>query len=84
MSECRSCGAEIEWVVVSKSGKNMPIDVIPTDTGNIAKLPTTDAATGNKLVEYVMQGGMLGDHRELYVSHFATCPNADQHRKGRR
>lgn len=83
MSTCRSCDREIEWVVVAKSGKNMPIDPFPVEGGNIAKLPTTDGATGNKLVEYVHAGGMLMDERELYVSHFSTCPNADQHRRGR-
>lgn len=82
MSTCRSCRREIEWVVVSKSGKNMPIDPFPRDDGNIAKLPTTDARTGNTLVEYVMGGGGLFDSRPLYVSHFTTCPDADQHRRG--
>lgn len=83
MSTCRSCEREIEWVVVAKSGKSMPIDPFPAEGGNIAKLPTLDGRTGNRLVEYVTAGGMLLDERELYVSHFSSCPNADQHRRAR-
>jgi hypothetical protein len=43
--ECRSCRAEIFWILTA-AGKRMPVN--------------PDG-----------------------VSHFATCPNADQHRKGR-
>jgi hypothetical protein len=42
---CRSCGADIWWIVTA-AGKKMPVDADGT-------------------------------------SHFATCPNAAQHRKAR-
>lgn len=81
MSECRSCHQPIEWVIVAKSGKRMPIDPDPVEGGNIAKLPDDDDETGAARVEYVAPGGMLVDDRPVYVSHFATCPQADQHRR---
>ncbi len=57
MPQCRSCGAEIEWLR-TKEGKNTPVDAKPVfiETRN-------------------------GDPIEGYRSHFATCPNADQHRR---
>ena len=90
--ERKGCGAEIEWVEVLKSGKVMPIDVGPRPDGNIRKLATTNASTGNRQVEYVkkgpgvefptLAGAVSGDPTvELYVSHFATCPHASEHRK---
>lgn len=100
MAECRSCNREIEWVVVEKSGKKMPIDAQPVADGNIVKLGSQDGESGLNLVVYdkPMPGGAelpeQGDRaafpeigiarpgrRERFKSHFATCPNADEHRR---
>lgn len=81
MITCSSCQREIEWTVVAKSGKRMPIDPVPRDDGNLVKLDARDEETGAALVEYVMAGGGLFEDRDLYVSHFATCEHADRHRK---
>lgn len=73
MSRCRSCGAEVEWAVTSK-GKRIPLDVGTRDDGNLrvmASLFPGEATT----VQYVPPGD--GDR----VSHFATCPNAEEHRR---
>ena len=82
MTKCRSCGAEIKFIKL-KSGKWNPVDpqkrtlvegegneVIITDSGEVV--------TGRfaSLDE--------GANRSGYISHFATCPNANQHRKERR
>ena len=62
MSNCKSCGAEIQWVVMASTGKTMPLNmkkktiIVMSEKGN-----------------YLAQG---------FESHFATCPNAKQHRKG--
>jgi hypothetical protein len=78
---CRSCEAEIVWVKMVVSGKNMPLDADPDpEHGNII---VTKEGYGIPLTS------LTGPSRdaakrcgvELRVSHFATCPNADQHRR---
>lgn len=66
MAVCGSCGAPVQWVK-TKAGKRMPLDVGASENGNIT---VTDG------VAYYWPPGE-GDR----VSHFATCPNAAQHRK---
>lgn len=70
LSTCRSCGALIMWCVTGH-GKKMPVDARETATGNLVLEPQPD---GELLARYVEAG--TGTH----TSHFATCPNADQHR----
>lgn len=74
MSACRSCGAEVFWAVTT-SGKRMPVDAEPVQgtEGNV----------------YIVEGdpplAVVGTHTEgpTYTSHFATCPQASQHRRPR-
>jgi hypothetical protein len=83
MSKCKSCGSEIIWIKM-KSGKSMPCNPrgihyrkqVHGDKGCMLTLVTSD---GNVVVGQVCDE----DESELfgYVSHFATCPNADRHRK---
>jgi len=78
MSTCRSCGAEIKWIKTIAS-KNMPVDpelissddlehgdVLVTEDGHVTKVD-------HSCNDYESVDG--------YVSHFATCPHADQHRR---
>ena len=67
MSECRSCGAEIEWAKTA-AGKRIPLDAESVIEGNI------ELSEGG-MVRVVRNGS--GDR----VSHFATCPNAKEHRR---
>jgi hypothetical protein len=69
---CRSCGAAIYWVVMYPSGKRMPIDAKPV--AGLIRVEIGVPDTGH------MRGK---DAEELFVSHFATCPNADKHRKAK-
>jgi hypothetical protein len=66
---CRSCGAPIEWAVTTK-GKRIPLDPGTFDEGNI------DVVDG---IAYTTGQLTTVDRRRR--SHFATCPNANQHRK---
>lgn len=81
MSTCRSCGAKIHWIEL-ESGKKMPCDpelittdeaepgdVLVTVTGKTIKIPKTDELFSLQHTE------------EGYVSHFSTCPQADEWRK---
>ena len=70
-AKCRSCGAEIIWAIHDVSGKRMPMDAVPMTVRGAFRLlerPT------NGVVDALPSG-------PLYQSHFATCPNAAQHRR---
>ena len=70
-AECRSCRAPIYWIITG-AGHRMPIDCA-VEGGS----PPTDgrSVTGDQYLPALPGRG---------VSHFATCPNAAQHRQPRR
>jgi hypothetical protein len=90
-ASCNSCGAAIVWARTEakenkdgsvKPSRSMPIDADP-DTGEMAvpgngNLVKIGVDRGQPVVRYVPAG------KGLHVSHFATCPNRDQHRKAKR
>jgi hypothetical protein len=61
------------WLMTGKS-KAMPIDAEPSADGNINISNGTAHVLGKD--ENLLLPGI-----PLYKSHFATCPNAKQHRK---
>lgn len=75
MSVCRSCKAEIVWAVSEKTGKRLPLDPIPVPTGN---LQIVGEAKGTPLVRFDLDGD-----GPKYLTHFVTCPAADDHRRPR-
>jgi len=70
---CSSCGAPIVWGI-TEAGKRMPLDKTPHEKGNVVMV---DGAC------LVLSGEALALARkdELLISHFATCPNAQKHRR---
>ena len=71
-ANCRSCGAKIVWAI-TENGKRAPFDAEPIDMrGTFALVPFADP-------ERLEAQSASGDRR--YRSHFATCPNAAEHRK---
>lgn len=76
MSTCKSCHAEITWIK-TPAGKPHPLNAapvkvwVPTFAGYFER-------TGQG--ERAVQSWRLVDG---YTSHFATCPNAEAHRKPR-
>lgn len=68
MTRCRSCNAPIEWGVTTK-GYRIPLDPGLHDDGNLMTTPAgfTVATT----------------ERPAQRAHFASCPNAGEHRKKR-
>lgn len=68
---CRSCGAEIEWVE-TRGGKQMPLDIGEIVGGNVL---LSESFFGLTVADVTAPGG--GNRR----SHFATCPNAEHHRR---
>lgn len=75
-SRCRSCGAAIIWAVTGVARRAMPLDAEPTEEGNIL------------LRDGVAVVATRADNTEgelMYLSHFATCPEAKRHRvKGKK
>lgn len=70
MAHCRSCKAPIVWVLTA-SGARMPVDAKPEK--RIVLTPDgrrPDAAPRAEVVD-------------TYVSHFATCAHAAEHRKAK-
>lgn len=80
-SLCRSCHADIIWVVTEK-GKRMPIDAEPGGEGARFRKEKV-APNGDKIVHFVKDSEMEANTAKLYNSHFVTCEFADQHRKSR-
>ena len=80
MSACRSCGARIVWAETEK-GRKMPIDFYPSSEGTIVlRYPQ-----GEKQPLAIV--GVPADafpREDRFTSHFATCPQADEWRGGRR
>ena len=77
MAKCKSCGADIIWIK-TKNGRSTPCDAKP--------IPFRESFSGGmKLVTKagdVVPGNYDGTSDDFaYISHFATCPNADQHRR---
>lgn len=84
MSRCKSCGAEIRFIKTI-SGKSMPVnaehvyykyklgakDRVVTPNGEVLPCIIYDAEKDD-----LSQAEGWG-----YVPHFATCPDADKHRK---
>lgn len=77
MAKCFSCGAEIVWALTEK-GKRMPVDAEPVADGNLELDVRTDPPLA------IVHGQPTLDGGPRYVSHFATCPNADRHRQQNR
>ena len=78
MAQCSTCSASIIWVVTA-GGKKMPINTLPVDNGNIIfDGPNPDSVRVLKKTE---QGDLFLAGKQRFVSHFATCKFARQHRK---
>lgn len=79
IASCRTCAAAIIWTV-TESGKRMPVDAVPPLLGGNVEL--IDADKSDPPIAKVH--GAATATPGFYVSHFATCAQADQHRKSKR
>ena len=73
-SRCRSCGAHVIWAK-TQSGKNIPVDLQEIVGGNLRIL---DVPSG-KFAKVIQAKPDV----KAYRTHFASCPNADGHRRNR-
>lgn len=81
---CKGCGRQVIWIK-TKAGKNMPVDTTlhcyRKDPNGKEKIVTEhgDVVTGNIVYASHEEADGMG-----YISHFATCPQAGNFKKGRR
>lgn len=82
MNTCRSCGAAIRWAK-TPAGKRIPLDAIPDRARGNVRLGFIG---GEELAIVLAPGADLEAARidgDLFLSHFATCPKASEHRRPR-
>lgn len=71
MPSCRSCGAPIIWARTVKD-KPILLDAQPHEQGNLE--------LRGRVARYVVPD--LNATTTRYRSHFVTCPQASEHRRG--
>lgn len=81
LERCRSCNRPIVWANTS-NGKTMPLDPEPSDRGNLV-VSLTDNILHAGVVRGPQRDGLRAARKPLYLSHFTTCPHADNWRKNR-
>jgi hypothetical protein len=80
LARCRSCKAAVVWAITANE-KPMPIDVLTAPDGNIVADGVGRGRFGEcPKVRYVKKGEDPGPVPR-FTSHFATCPDADDHRR---
>ncbi len=79
MNRCRSCHAPVRWAVTA-NGKRIPVDADPMAEGGNLLLSLDDPPTATVVDPGAL---MLVDDGKRFVSHFVTCPDADEHRRPR-
>lgn len=78
MSKCKSCGAEIIFIR-SLKGKQIPCNAEPVRFTYELGAPDRVVTRNGEVLPAIIgpNGAETG-----YISHFATCPNANNHRRG--
>lgn len=66
---CGSCRAEIWWGV-TRNGRPIPLDTVPTDTGNVVIEGRTSAGV---TVRVLGRNAERPANEPVYMPHFATC-----------
>ena len=72
LAKCRSCKKPIFWVV-TEQGNKMPVDSQSTADGNIIFI--------NRLAHVLRKDEVVPEGEKRWISHYATCPQAAEHRK---
>jgi hypothetical protein len=79
-AQCRSCKAEVIWADTAK-GKRMPVDATPNPAGTVVLVDQGVTNPPLAMVIHTEQEQASAPPESLHTSHFATCPNADRHRR---
>lgn len=83
---CKSCEAPIRWAVFEDKPGAFPLDPFPTVDGNISVVDWRPATNTRAIATPVcaIKPGPRAVTSYRYTSHFATCPDANEHRKPRK
>ncbi len=79
LSTCRSCRRSIIWTRTER-GKKMPLDADPVTNHDASGLFVLREMENREGPLAIAAWGLAGSEPH-YVSHFATCKFADQHRQ---
>ncbi len=84
MSACRTCGAPIIWAR-TEAGKAIPMDAEPVPVGTSPLGTFILERSGRRAnSDPLMRAPDIADVGvDRFRSHFATCPDARQHRRAR-
>jgi hypothetical protein len=78
------CGAAIWWAYTSR-GHTMPVDPVPTATGNLLVTVEGDRLYVSVAKDTDNQDDLFGAPApRRYLSHWATCPDAELFRPKKR
>jgi hypothetical protein len=83
LARCRSCGEFVIWTDTER-GKRMPVDAKPLDVTSFAgagEFVLRKRERDTPLAVAVTPAAF--EDEPHYVSHFATCPDADKWRRPR-
>lgn len=72
--KCKSCHRPMRWVITNR-GRKMPVDFDPHEDGNVV------VNQNDRAEVYGATPTVVPDGSTLHFSHFATCPNAAEHRR---
>ena len=85
-SVCKSCRAIVVWSV-TLAGKRMPLDHAPSPDGRFFVFVPDDPREPLQCANVSERSERAEEarytDRPRYTSHFATCPNAEEHRRKR-
>jgi hypothetical protein len=80
VSTCRKCPARIIWTITAATGKRMPVDEEPVPTGDFV----LEERGRDVVAHHVREKGLVVNPRaDRFTSHFVTCPEAAEFRKGK-
>ena len=82
-TKCRACGAEIGFIK-SVAGKSIPVDAVEVTYWKNPDGSKKIVTPNGEVVSADLEGDLQKATGVGYVSHFATCPCADQFRKPRK
>ena len=71
-ARCKTCGEEIIWIITS-AGRRMPLSVASQERRFVITPGTADERGRNPTAQQI----------DTYLSHFADCPDAAEHRRKR-
>lgn len=75
-SQCRWCGRKVFWLNHERTGKRAPIDAYPSPNGNVGI--NQENGTYRIITAQMSLEDMFSTGR--YTNHWATCPEAGEHR----